>query len=182
MCTISCVLTSFSASRPARGEWIEISHRPPAFFNTLSRPARGEWIEIISLSTVCSKAICLAPRGASGLKCADVHPLARRGLSRPARGEWIEISRRYRISYGTLSLAPRGASGLKSCVLVPSLSRFQSRPARGEWIEIISSIIFCPHSGQSRPARGEWIEINPTSAMSGTAARLAPRGASGLKS
>ena len=35
-----------------------------------SRPARGEWIEIFNVPLRVCCAICLAPRGASGLKFA----------------------------------------------------------------------------------------------------------------
>ena len=78
--------------------------------------------------------------------------------SRPARGEWIEIP---------ATAAP--ASGPPS------------RPARGEWIEIVSR-----YAGnvqhESRPARGEWIEMQTAGRPAPCPRRLAPRGASGLKS
>ena len=61
-----------SASRPARGAWIEIptwrTRRRPS---RPSRPARGAWIEIMLTLTFLLIA----------------------WLSRPARGAWIEIYR-----------------------------------------------------------------------------------------
>ena len=64
---------------------------------------------------------------------------------------------------------------------VAGLTRTMSRPARGEWIEIYA---LCSKPGQvkSRPARGEWIEIAPVMQPKTVISRLAPRGASGLKS
>ena len=52
-------------SRPARGEWIEITIVAALCEGYKSRPARGEWIEI----------------------CIQQRDLPRR-LWRPARGQW----------------------------------------------------------------------------------------------
>ena len=41
---------SYTASHPARGEWIEIRLIAEALYLTESHPARGEWIEIIFYS------------------------------------------------------------------------------------------------------------------------------------
>ena len=57
-----------------------------------------------------------------------------------------------------------------------------SRPARGEWIEITAKSMMIPTGYTSRPARGEWIEICNAAIALAAVTRLAPRGASGLKS
>ena len=80
-------------SRPARGEWIEISFsRSSLRPRGVSRPARGEWIEILQRDQGQRRKARLAPPGASGLKCGrnlSACPLC--CPSRPTRGEWIEI-------------------------------------------------------------------------------------------
>ena len=80
------------ASRPARGEWIEILTQSAGGCLGRSRPARGEWIEIVSSIEDKSIQASLAPRGASGLKSWGPRTAPPPWPSRPARGEWIEIS------------------------------------------------------------------------------------------
>ena len=57
------------ASRPARGEWIEIQYQANQSGRfRWSRPARGEWIEITLEAEKATADSSLAPHGASGLK------------------------------------------------------------------------------------------------------------------
>ena len=147
----------------------------------VSRPARGEWIEITTHSESVADLSRLAPHGASGLKYLIPDQPRRAERSRPARGEWIEMRRRRRPRTPSGRLAPHGANGLK-CSCGFSFARCQclaphgasglkfklgvlgrdavnrSRPARGEWIEMRERNNRA-HVGQSRPARGEWIEM-----------------------
>ena len=56
-------------SHPARGAWIEITHKIAFTMQIRSHPARGAWIEIVAHAV---------------LSCMP--------QSHPARGAWIEIN------------------------------------------------------------------------------------------
>ena len=168
-----------------------------------SRPLRGEWIEIAAVGRVVATHLRrLAPCGASGLKFRGSLPSSIWQSSRSLRGEWIEIvtgakqiapitSRSLRgewieikISFCVLQhhcgLAPCGASGLKYTSPRELARPAPSRSLRGEWIEI-STPVYLPSCSASRSLRGEWIEILRQDLVYAPSCCLAPCGASGLK-
>ena len=74
-------------SRPARGEWIEISIAAMRLSKpSKSRPARGEWIEIGGSVRNSPSLFSLAPHGASGLKLSEALFLFYRNNVSPRTG------------------------------------------------------------------------------------------------
>ena len=59
--------------------------------STASRPARGAWVEIQMDNTGNKIPSGRAPQGARGLKSKQCSPGMEESLSRPARGAWVEI-------------------------------------------------------------------------------------------
>ena len=110
------------------------------------------------LQTVFMTVCCLAPHGASGLKSENRAKQLKETQSCSARSKWIEIF-----------LYP------------PSRSKNSSCSARSKWIEINSAKSRRRTVG-SCSARSKWIEILVFNWMISTRYRLAPHGASGLKS
>ena len=103
--------------------------------------------------------LCLAPRGASGLKFHPLsdHPDHNQVSPHAGRVDWND----------------RCLRDLRDLI--------QSRPTRGEWIEIATGRGNPYPSRRSRPAWGEWIEICERVFVSQAKLGLAPHGASILK-